>query len=308
MDWRVALGAVINYSDSISRAPAVAQAAAEGGIIGTNASKDDPMTATTAWARSHGHEAYADRSLAVQAVMERMYNNDSNYHSFSALFVAHTPDQPPGSMWIDIQQPDRVNTAAYSNDSASGAPVERVMRRGQDLTYYVPAANSFAVGRQVIVSKVPPLSDIPLGFVWAIDSGTTIMGQGVPVSVTAEMYVHPSTLITSPFFANKSVSVVAETTFAGRAAWELRGEQAQGAPVLNILGDGWRMWVDKQTGIVLRLEYHSGSQMIGWAEMRDVSVDGTGVTSGNLASGWTLPSSAREVDLAEYRRLVRAHR
>lgn len=155
----------------------------------------------------------------------------------------------------------------------------------------------------------PPLASVPLGFIERIDSRTTILGSrfGGAKSGLMEMYVHPSVLITGPIFTNKQVSVVGQPTLGGRATWELWGEQIPTAPVLRGLGNAWRMWVDMQTGIVLRLEYYSGSNLIGWGEMRNVVIDGVGQrASGTIAPSlnslrtWSLPADALELDYGAY--------
>lgn len=239
--------------------------------------------------------------------MQRMYNNDSHYQSLVGLFVAHPPGGAGASVWIDLQQPDQVHALVYANDSANGEPMEIFQAQSTQVTSYLPGANFYMVAGRHIDTAAPPLATVPLGMVEAIDSGITV-GAHAPAALLADRYVHPSVLITSPFFTSKAVSLAAETTFGGRPCWELRGLQAPTSTVPSRLGDGWRMWVDKQTGIVLRLEYCSGSDLIGWAEFRNLSVDGAGQSRIQdppaQLTDFSLPGGSRQVDQGAYMRLL----
>lgn len=281
----------------------------------TGGSSHDPLAVTMAQVRSEGHQAYSERPADVQVVMQRMYGNDSHYHRLSALFVDHAPGDRPGSLQIDIQEPDLVHTAAYGDDEGAGPAQEILVGQGDYAHLYSPAANAYTTIGRPVPAPYPPLASVPLGFLQRIDSRATIIGSRFSGAKTglAEMYVHPSVLITGAFFTNKDVTIVGRPTLAGRSTWELRGHQVPKAPVLRTLGDGWRMWVDAQTGIVLRLEYYTGSSLIGWAEMRNVVIDGNGQgASGTTAAAlswlraWSLPTDARELDYGAYNDLAPA--
>lgn len=271
---------------------------------------DQPFYATTdAELRREGDISYADRSPAVQAIMQRMYGADSRYSALSALFVDHEPAIAPGSIRIAIQQPNMVRTAAYANDEASGTPIEQMIGQGTAAKLYSPGANIYtSIVRISSAVTLPPLATLPISVAEREDSGTTIYGMAAGGrSTLVDNFVHPAMLITGPFFTNKNITVIGQSTFAGRAAWELGGTQIPTAPVLSRLGDGWRMWVDTQTGMVLRVEYDRGATLIGWAELRDVNIDGHGwppntATAALLAL--SIPPGARYVDLDAYDRLT----
>jgi len=269
---------------------------------------DQPFyAATDAELRSEGDLSYADRPADVQAVMRKMYANDSRYARLSALFVDHEPLLAPGSIRIAIQQPDTVRTVAYENDEATGIPSEQMIGDGNAAKLYSPKANVYtSITRSISLVTLPPLATLPLSVVEREDGGTTIYGVATGGrSTLADMFIHPAMLITAPFFTNKTVAVLGKTTRAGRTVWELQGTQVPTAPVLSRLGDGWRAWVDTDTGIVLRVEYDRGAMLIGWAELRDVNIDGHGqppdaATVAVAAS--SIPSGTQQVDLDAYHR------
>lgn len=274
---------------------------------GTTGTDQPFYAATDAELRSEGDLSYADRPADVQAVMQRMYGNDTRYSTLSALFVDHEPLLAPGSIRIAIQQPGTVHTAAYENDEATGTPSEQMIGDSNAATLYSPTANVYtAITRPSGVVTLPPLATLPLSVVEREDGGTTIYGMvSGGRSTLADMFIHPAMLITAPLFTNKSVSVLGQLTFAGRTAWELQGTQIPTAPVLSRLGDSWRMWVDTETGVVLRIEYDRGGTLIGWAELRDVNVDGHGQPPDAAAAALTtssIPSGAQQVDLDAYNR------
>lgn len=267
---------------------------------------------TEAAAKAERHLAYGGRPVDVQAVMRLMYRNDNTYSHLSALFVDAAPGDSPSSVLIDIRQPDMVRTAAYSGLNGSGAPAEITLGEQGDLIFYSPAAGAYTRLGRVVSGKLMDLTAVPLSVVQKDHSGTSIYAGafGGTAPVLADMLIHPASLLASPFFTNKHIVQAEAGTLDELPVWVLRGTQAPGAPLLGALGDSWRMWVDKRTGIVLRLEYYSDAALIGTAEFRDLSIDGSAAPSGALASlvTWSLPASAHLVpDLIEYNRLVNSY-
>lgn len=293
------LGGYAGGGETLLGAPASAQ--------GTTGTDQPSYAATDAELRSEGDLSYADRPTDVQAIMQRMYGNDARYSALSALFVDHEPLLAPGSIRIAIQQPGTVHTAAYENDAATGTPSEQMIGEDNTAKLYSPTANVYtSITRSSSAVALPALATLPLSVVEREDGGTTIYGMVAGgESTLADMFMHPAMLITGPFFTNKTVSVLGQSTFAGRMAWQLQGTQIPTAPVLSRLGDSWRMWVDTETGIVLRIEYDRGGTLIGWAELRDVNIDGHGAppdaATAALATS-SIPSSALQVDLDAYNR------
>jgi len=109
--------------------------------------------------------------------------------------------------------------------------------------------------------------------------------------------VKPSGLILSSFFSNKAVTIVGQPELSGRHTWELRGVQVPGVPVVPTLGDSWTMWVDGETGVVLRLEYYRGKKLIGWAAIRDFTVN---EPANQLPHYWSMPVTAKKLDMTAY--------
>jgi len=149
---------------------------------------------------------------------------------------------------------------------------------------------------------VTPLEQIPLSVAMPYYGPTAVYGMRGVVSVLAGLTVHPSGLILSSFFSNKAVTVVRQPELSGRRTWELRGVQVPGVPVVPTLGDSWTMWVDQETGVVLRLEYYSGATLIGWAAIQDFTVNAPAST---LPHFWSMPTTARKVDMTTYLSLRR---
>lgn len=263
------------------------------------------IESTAAWAKSVGYLAYADRPVDIQAIMQRMYNNDSRYSAFSALFVSHEPGVPAGSLRIAIQQPGLVRTDVFDNDTGTGTPREQIRGQGGQIQLYNPLAGvTTTIPRWAGEQQLPPLSTVPLTVEEAVYGGTTIHGNPGNATVSlADSFVHPASFITDPIFCDKQVSVVGRTTFAGRSAWKLRGDKVPSTPSLGRQGDGWQMWVDVQTGIILRLEYYAGGNMIGWAEMRGVTIDGVR-PGGAGPTPLSLPVNVRNVSPLTYKRLL----
>lgn len=234
-----------------------------------------------------------------------MYITDAHYKTFSALFVSHEPGVSAGSLRVAIQQPGDVRTNVYNNDTGSGTPTEEMLGQGQSLQLYRPSDGATtSIPRYIGPQNTPPLASVPLSVEQTMYSGTTIHGNpGNATVALADSFVHPASFITDPIFCDKQVSVIGQTTVAGRSAWELRGDKVATTPALGRVGDGWRMWVDTATGIILRLEYFDGSDMIGWAEMRAVTVDGSGPNTGGPGS-FSLPHNARTVSPAKYQSLT----
>lgn len=247
---------------------------------------------------AQGQLTYADRPSRVQAVLRRMYDNNSSYKSFSVLFTSHEPGEPAGSVWIDITQPSFVRTDAYANATGAGSPVEETSGSASSTTVANLQAGVYTTDSHAAPPPLPPLADVHLSDVPVDYSATDITGMASPAATLANVAVHPSQLVVSPFFTDKTITVLAETGFGGRAAWLLEGTQIPGTPVATVLGDRWRMWVDKQTGMILRIEYYSGGALIGWAEMQNVSVDGVGAYH-DLAP-LSLPTSSRYVGISQY--------
>lgn len=253
--------------------------------------------ATEAAARAEGDLSFADRPAAVQVAMERMYRNDGTFSSLSALFVDQSPGDTPSSVEIYIRQPDTVRTAAYPNTDGIGAPSEIVVGEGSTVTMYAPQANTYTKLGRVLSSRLMDLPSVPLSVVQKEYSGTTIYAGafGGPAPVLADMMIHPASLLTSPFFTNKRIGGVETGALDGRAVWVMSGTQAPHAATLGSLGDGWRMWVDKRTGIVLRLEYYSSTSLLGAVELRNLEIDGPPSSGESWLAAWVLPEGARFV-------------
>lgn len=266
----------------------------------------DFWAATQAEFQREGQLAYSDRPAAVQAAMERMYDNDSHYSRFSALFVDHEPGLASGSMRIEITQSSAARTAAYSNDAGTGTPIEETQGSPASTLMYSPTADAYVVNpHPVPAPSLMPLSSVPLSLVQMEYGATSIYGVAAFQALTANLMLHPAALITGSFFTAKHVEVTGETTLADRAVWELHGTQISGAPYAPSRGDGWRMWVDKQSGIILRLEYYAGANMIGWAEFREVNIDGPDAGVGENLPPLSIPSTAQRLDGLQYSRAVR---
>jgi len=245
-----------------------------------------------------GQIPYSGRAQAVQAPLNRMYDNDSHYHTLSAFFVSHEPGRPPGSEWINITQPSYVRTEAFSNTTGSGTPIEET--QGQDGTTTVcgPGAAVCTENSHPTTPTLLPLSEVPLSIVEVDFGPTDVDGMTATQSILANDFIHPAALVTSPFVTDKSIALDSSASFDGRPAWLLTGSQVPGAPVATDLGDSWRMWVDKASGIILRLEYYSGSTMLGWADFQVLSIDGSGVDH-NIGP-LHLPASMQKVTPDQY--------
>lgn len=245
---------------------------------------------------AQGQMGYQDRPPEIQAVMRRMYYSDQHYQTLSGLFVDHDPTGEPGSLRFVIPNSSEVQTASYSSDDGSGNPIEESLGGPHETLIYDPVANVFTVNNHS-PWHVTPLDQIPLSVAMPYYGPTAIYGMRGVVSVLAGMVVHPSGLILSSFFSNKAVTIVGQPELSGRRTWQLRGVQVPGVPVVPTLGDSWSMWVDQETGVVLRLEYYSGATLIGWAAIQDFTVDEPART---LPQFWTMPATAKEVDMTTY--------
>ncbi|MGH2441754.1 MAG: hypothetical protein ACRDFX_01150, partial [Chloroflexota bacterium] len=135
-------------------------------------------------------------------------------------------------------------------------------------------------------------------------SATAISGIGATQSIAANDFTHPAAFLTSPFFTDKRVEVTGNVIFDGRTSWVLSGEQIAGVPVVPSLGDGWRIWVDKQTGIILRREYTRGGSSIGWEEFQHVAIDGAGEP--HVLAPLLLPPGTPAIDPIAYARTLSA--
>jgi len=259
----------------------------------------DPMQRTDKIARSQGWLGFSDRSQNVQGILRRMYG-DPQFKGMSALFVDHTPGKQSGSLRISIRPPGDVSTVAYANDLGTGTLLQVTAASGNEVKIYAVEPHAYTILDRALNQQVSPLESLPLSMSERVHDGTTLYGsvfdQGV--SVMADMLLHPASLITSTFFKNKDVALVNQTKFGGRSAWELEGHQVPTATSLGSLGDNWRMWVDTQTGMVLRLEYYSGLKMVGWGELRNLQIDGQGnvpVGSALASPDWSIPNDAQYV-------------
>jgi len=286
-----AIATVLIASAATTAISALHGGAARPGVAWGAGPGDQPYwSQTAAYFRDHGHKGLGDRAPELQGIMQRMYASDSSYTSLSATFVDHTPGSMPGSINIEIQQPDSVYTTAFNNDSATGTPDEITSGQGFGLTVYSPAANVYTTVAQNHVD-LPPLGSVPISVVPQIQSMTTIVGYVAgPRAWEADMFIHPAKFVTSAIFAEKDITVQANVIYEGRKAWMLDGQLDPAVDVTahhNPLGDEWRAWIDQQTGLILRLQYYHKSSLAGWAELRKVVIDGNGVTF-----GWTLPANA----------------
>jgi outer membrane lipoprotein-sorting protein len=239
-----------------------------------------------------------------------MYYSKSNYSSLSALFIDNAPDGSSGSMQILIQQPNVVRTALYENQTGAGSPKEIVLGDGKHLAFYAPGANVQTTAELSATSEALPLDSLPLTVAQS-ETGPTAIPSGAydaGVSSLADMLIHPMSMVTSTFFKDKSVDVLGRADIQGRTAWILNGKQVAGTTALPGLGDAWRMWVDSKTGIVLRLEYLSKGSLLGWAELRDLSVD-KGISSpsqsGSVVYSGALPEGIATVSLNDYMQMAR---
>lgn len=298
------IGYRLQGTSALGNAAAHAQS---GGSASPQTSGQPFYAQSEAEAQRQGLLSYRDRPAEIQAVMQRMWLNDSRYQALTALFVDHEPMLPDSSLRVEVQQPNVVRVAVFDNDRGAGPAREQVVGEGDHFQIYAPQANAYAtMPRLTSQPTLMPLASVPLSVMPREENGTSIFSTAASASL-ADLFIHPAGLITSPFFANKVVTIERQGAFAGRSAWELRGEQIPTAPVLSRLGDRWHMWVDTQTGIVLRIEYYRGTDLMGWAELQDLTIDGAGGTavSGTAASvNWAVPNGARHVDIEEYRRLA----
>lgn len=249
-------------------------------------------------AQREGQVAFASRPADIQAIMQQMYASDSRYRSFSGLFVDRSPGDQPGSIRIMIQQPATVRTATYNNLTGTGSPRELTAGDPTGTTFYAPGINT-SIHEQSgrLAAHLPPLSSVPLSVVAGVGSVTTLddFSDSAGSSV-ATMYLHPSELITSPFFTNKTVSVEGSATYENRPVWSLLGRQVPGAPQLGSLGNGWRMLVDKRTGLILRVEYLSDMTVSAYAEFKDVTIDGAGAHDVAAPPSFSVPSNAKHIN------------
>jgi hypothetical protein len=202
-----------------------------------NSSGGPNWNTTEASARAAGDLSFSDRPAPVQAVMERMYRNDGAYSRLSALFVDESPGDTPSSVQVYIAQPDEVRTASYSNADANGTPSEIVVGEGSSVTMYAPSANAYTRLGRVVSERMMDLPDVPLSVVQKEHSGSTIYSGafGGPAPVLADMMIHPASLVTSPFFTNKSIDGVVTGTLSGRAVWVVDGTQVPGSAPLGSL-------------------------------------------------------------------------
>jgi hypothetical protein len=281
------------------------------GASATTTIREPSWAKTGAQLKAEGQLTYADRPVDVQAIMRHMYLNDAHYRTLSGLFVDRSPGDVPSSLRVYIQQPDAVHTASYANVNGTGTPTELYKGEGQVVTLYAPSRNVYTNFARLLSNRIMDLASVPLGVVQKEHSGTTLYSGGFAgvVPVLADMYLHPASLLLSPFFANKDVESQGKSLIAGRSAWKLHGKQVPGASQLGGLGDAWTMWVDVQSGIILHLDYYSGSTLIGWAGLQHLQIDGSAATAPNTtrsgASSWAIPSGAHLIkDPADYDKLA----
>jgi hypothetical protein len=243
-----------------------------------------------------------DRGLQLQQLMNRMYDNNGRYRTLSALFVDRSPGDTAASLRVFIQQPDVVRTAGYTSVDGAGASYEETAGKGADVTVVSPSSNTETHLRQT-QQALPSLSTVPLSVMPLVASYTKIQGiASGKISWLADMFVHPATFITTPFFADKDVRIEGTTTIEGRSAWFLTARTNPLADANSTLGDGWQGWVDQQTGILLRLDYYSGSTLLGSAEVRDLNIDGQGTAGNNLLPNIGVAARAKDVSPRAYGR------
>jgi hypothetical protein len=250
-----------------------------------------PTDSAIAQAIAEGHQAYAMRSAAVQDVIRHMYDNEGSYRAFSALVVDRAPGDQPSSLRVAIQQPDVVKAALFNDLAGSGSPVDIATASAGVVTEWDPAGHVYAQsGTLDQRQSLPDVANAPLGTVQDSSGGTPIRLSFGTVDVLANMMIHPTALVTSPFFTSKMISV-GEGRYANRSVWVLHGRQVSQASPLGGLGDGWTMSVDKETGIVLRIEYFNGNAQIGDVSMTEVTIDGVGVANAGAPTIRPLPST-----------------
>lgn len=261
-------------------------------------------------ATGEGHIGFSDRPKSVQAILQAMYASDTRYQSFSGLFVDATPGSHQGSIRIAIDQPRTVTTAVYSSVDGSGRPVEVTRTNQIGIQFFAPGANLSAQEQLRVpggrLPALPPLASVPLGVMAGQGSATGVESLADPAGATvANMFLHPSTLITSPFFTNKEVSVGGRAVYEGRPVWVLVGKQVPGAQQLGSLGDGWRMFVDQASGVVLQVQYMSGDTVTGVGKFVDVAIGSDPATLPfNGETVVNVPSNAREVDGPTFEKAV----
>jgi hypothetical protein len=263
---------------------------------------DPQFAATEQEFQQEGQLAYADRPADVRAVMDTMYDNNSRYRSFSGLLVNHEPVTAAGSVWVNITQPGYVRTDAFSSTTGVGTPTEQTDGHDGTTTNYSPRANGYVVSSRPSPQPLQPLSAVPLSVVQVDYSATAISALAASQSIVANDFTHPAAFLTSPFFTDKKVVVSGNAVFDGRPCWILDGTQVTGTPIVPQLGDRWRVWVDKQTGIMLRREYYSGATMIGWAEFENVAIDGQGPA--HQLPPLKMAAGARAMDPSSYGRMA----
>jgi hypothetical protein len=258
---------------------------------------NDPLFQKTAKEmHGQGQRGYQDRPPEIQAVMRRMYYSDQHYQTLSGLFVDHDPTGGPGSLRFVIRDPSSIQTASYSSDDGSGPPIEETLGGPKETILYDPIANVYTVNSHGLW-HVTPLDQIPLSVAMPYYGPTAIYGMRGVVAVLAGMAVHPDGLILSSFVSNKVVTIAGQPALSGRHTWELRGVQVPGVPVVPTLGDSWTMWVDQETGVVLRLEYYRGRNQIGWAAIQDFTVN---EPASQLPHYWSMPATAKKLDMTAY--------
>lgn len=92
--------------------------------------------------------------------------------------------------------------------------------------------------------------------------------------------------------------------YEGRPAWILYGRQAPNAAPLGALGDTWRMLLDKGTGLILYVEYDSGSATVGSAGFTRLTVDGKGAGGAGAPPAFRIPDTARRVSGPKFQATV----
>lgn len=256
-----------------------------------------------------GHIPFANRPADVQTVVATMYGNSSRIRTASGVFVLQAPLSVHGCASFDISAASLTTIAEYPfASSPSGTPAEVVVGDASHVQRYSPHNNATASIGRARAEALPPIATIPLGRIVPETPSSTLTGGslGRGIAGFADLFFHPTYLVASRFFINKKIVVLGIVSYGGRDAWELEGTQGSSDPQESELGNRWRMWVDKESGVVVRLEYYSDSHLLGWIEMQNLVINGHGTSLASRAPAtWSIPSTARTVDFDTFNRLPR---
>ena len=257
-------------------------------------------------AKKMGHIPFGNRPADVQTVVATMYGNSSRIRTASGVFVLQAPLSVHGCASFDISAAGLTTIAGYPfASSPSGTPAEVVVGDASHVQLYSPHNNVTASISRAHAEALPPIATIPLGRIVPETSSSTLTGGslGRGIAGFVDLFFHPTFLVASRFFTNKKIEILGNVSYGGRDAWELEGTQVASAPQESELGNHWRMWVDKESGVVVRLEYYSDTHLLGWIEMQNLVINEHGTPLNSPA--WSIPSTARTVDFDTFNRLPR---